>query len=288
MAKRAQRLFYDYVFVFLFHRPSSSPNEKKEVWVGDPEAIQSVRRPRKTLAQQRLDNLLNRVDSQKDATKSTIQHWKALKRSQSLKERKAVESTSSSSVFSRSRSLKENARTKAMNTMTETLSELDLSNGRRGKRSFRNKTRLSVQSSTSTLRDYSSSPETKSGVWGWVGTASPERLSPASSSSTLDDVNQSRILRRRRLTLMQGIKNHSVDAGALPPICQAQATSPVEYDESLPGSPLNLYSSLPSSPNDPRTPSPFAVAKHEPAKQGEVHLLARKGSANKRFSTDPI
>ena len=106
--------------------------ERREVWAGDPEAISSVRRPRKTLAQQRVDAIMTRSNSAKDGTRKCFNKWRNLSRSSSVKDIKpkqgGLSRVSQEDGFShrRSRSLKE----KSVSSLGENLSTLDL--GSRG------------------------------------------------------------------------------------------------------------------------------------------------------------
>ncbi len=106
--------------------------ERREVWAGDPEAISSVRRPRKTLAQQRVDAIMTRSNSGKEGAMKCFNKWRNLSRSSSVKDMKprqgGLSRITQEDGFShrRSKSLKE----KSVNSLGESLSTLDLSKDR--------------------------------------------------------------------------------------------------------------------------------------------------------------
>lgn len=175
---------------------SNAPHERDEdFWIGTPEAIQSIRRPRKSIAQQRLGKLLARsntylkdkdvsdhVATGKNVTlsgSSTLMTSQGhLNRSQSLKERPRSHRSSTQDTWSRTNSWKGRGRknlNKSVECVNEELQFLELSKKAskspappRGRRGGSRNAILSRQSSNLSLRDFVSGPETKSSVWGVV------------------------------------------------------------------------------------------------------------------------
>ena len=223
-------------------RPSSSTlarDQDQECWAGDPNAIHSIRRPRKTVAQQRLSSIISRSSNKEDlsdykaATNAT-----GLNRSQSLKVAKSTLSAATSGALSRSHSWKENKRhlMKSIENMNEAFSGMDLKPARRSPSTPRQwaPTRqvfLSPQPSLTSLRDLSTSPDTKSGVWGTVEEDLRSNIEGALSTS-------SNLLQRRRRA--KTFSHFPEDDHSLPPIAPtsgAWAGSPRAPSPACSGSP---------------------------------------------------
>ena len=181
-------------------RCCGSPRDKeKDLWAGDPEAISSVRRPRRTAAQLRLGYALSRSQSLKEgggckkqnaASSSSLAppppaagaRKSSISRSHSLREATQSNVSSSSHSWRRAHSLKENTSLKeaaVANTSSVTLelSALELGGGRDSKLSSKSrqkrfkKKRPRRHTTTCAL---GSSPETKSAVWGNVASEDEE------------------------------------------------------------------------------------------------------------------
>ena len=152
--------------------PGDLSGRKETHWLGDPSAIGSVRRPRKTLAQQRLD-AMSRSNSVKENTVKCFRHRQTLSRSCSMKEevQRASASPTSPSIpaagdgflHRRAKSLKESkVRAKyAVEPVSETLSSLDLSEGHQSQRS-QHPSPMSY-TSTSSPKDVSTSGDSEDG-----------------------------------------------------------------------------------------------------------------------------
>ena len=163
-----------------------------EPWVGDPEAISSVRRPRRMRLNLRLDHTFSRSSSLKEYVGGRYRSRSRLTRSNSLRE-------SACSVASTSRGSSPLSCTQyptssafcslkkapcqfigSIDSISEDLANIDLAaKSRRRTRSLKLRGRgrqtlvLERHASTSSLRDYAGSPDTRSSVW--TDESKPER-----------------------------------------------------------------------------------------------------------------
>ena len=163
----------------------------EEPWVGDPEAISSVRRPRRTRLNLRLDHTFSRSSSLKEGVGGRCRSRSALTRSHSLRESAcSVASTSRGSSplsytqYPTSSAFCSLKRTPcqfigSIDSISEDLANIDLAAKSRRTRSLKVRGRgrqtlvLERHASTSSLRDYVGSPGTRSSVW--TDESKPER-----------------------------------------------------------------------------------------------------------------
>ena len=162
----------------------------EEPWLGDPEAISSVRRPRRTRLKLRLDQTFSRSHSLKERAGVSAGGKTGLSRSHSL--RGSVASLDSASrgssplssqasgVFGRAGGLADTPAqlVRSVDCMSE---GLDTTAKSRRTRSLKIRSRgrpsepdeLARHASTNSLRDYAGSPETRSSVWTAESTPEP-------------------------------------------------------------------------------------------------------------------
>ena len=185
----------------------------EEPWVGDPEAISSVRRPRRTRLKLRLDHTFSRSSSLKESAGHGGRS--ALTRSHSLRESAgSLDSTircnsplsysqhQTSSVFCMSGSLTDAPcqLVRSIDCISEDLAGVDLAAKSKRTRSLKIRSRgrqtavLARHASTNSLRDYTGSPETRSSVW--TAESTPEL--PVESSPTGSIIHR----RKTKLQLM--------------------------------------------------------------------------------------
>ena len=177
--------------LLLSARGSPGGRASEEPWVGDPEAISSVRRPRRMRLNLRLDHTFSRSSSLKENVGGRYRSRSALTRSHSLRE-------SACSVASTSRGSSPLSYTQypassafcslkkapcqfigSIDGISEDLANIDLAAKSRRTRSLKVRGRgrqtliLERHASTSSLRDYVGSPDTRSSVW--TDESKPER-----------------------------------------------------------------------------------------------------------------
>ena len=175
----------------------------EEPWVGDPEAISSVRRPRRTRLKLRLDQTFSRSHSLKERAGASAGGKTGLSRSHSLRGSVAsldsvscgsspLSGSQTSGVFSRAGGLADTPTqlVRSVDCMSEGLAAVDTTAKSRRTRSLKIRTRgrptepdeLARHASTSSLRDYAGSPETRSSVWTNESTPEPpDETSPSIS-----------------------------------------------------------------------------------------------------------
>ena len=112
----------------------NSPKDKKCFWAGEPEAISSIRRPRRSVAQQRrghMDHVFGRSQSLKEGTHASVRRKTtdaSVSRSNSMKDNPRPSSSRSTAGggCSRSHSLKEKSHHRKDNDGLITVDDLDL------------------------------------------------------------------------------------------------------------------------------------------------------------------
>ena len=208
----------------------SSPKDKElEFWVGEPEAISSIRRPRRSVSQLKRDQALSRSQSLKDgayASGTGLSPPQSIQRSHSLREptRKAGYS------WSRSSSLKEKCKkseeSTAVNSVTQDMGCLEVGTKKSKSKRFQNRSKRRRHTATCSL---GSSPEAK-GISGPPNDDNGFPRSHSSLSQAASIVKETYSKEKRSPpTVLTGEKAASDSGPLLPPVaCGATCQGPEE------------------------------------------------------------
>ncbi len=261
---------------------SSSPGEGSGaigVWVGDPEAISSVRRPRKSVSRQRLEHQWNRSQSLKErpsSSRSELSVRSSVSRSHSMRENaRRSPQTARGEVagvndpkrkVSRSRSLKDGGAEK----IEECLSAIDLgasypTSGIKRQMSLRMLSRREMKSGLV------ENPESKSRVWAYL-ISEPPTTDPSSSTIAM---------RRRKLTGTHMKINPTISlekTSPLPPISPGHLTAGPAYDTDRFSSGESAQSTPPRSPKDLVHVTPSSTPERKLSDQLIPPRVSRTGS----------